>query len=98
MSKKTSTNMMKIMGATLAVCSAAAIMGGMKTSNSSAKKTMKKAGEKVVEFVDTEIFRAIARKTAVALSETPKDFSSGFRFFIIDPKSRRHGLNYQSLA
>lgn len=45
--------MMKIMGATLAVCSAAAIMGGMKTSNSSAKKTMKKAGEKVVEFVDT---------------------------------------------
>jgi hypothetical protein len=41
------------MGATLAVCSAAAIMGGMKTSNSSAKKTMKKAGEKVVEFVDT---------------------------------------------
>ena len=46
MSKKTSTNMMKIMGATLAVCSAAAIMGGM-------KKTMKKAGEKVVEFVDT---------------------------------------------
>ena len=45
MSKKTSTNMMKIMGATLAVCSAAAIMGGM--------KTMKKAGEKVVEFVDT---------------------------------------------
>ena len=49
MSKKTSTNMMKIMGATLAVCSAAAI----KTSNSSAKKTMKKAGEKVVEFVDT---------------------------------------------
>jgi len=53
MSKKTSTNMMKIMGATLAVCSAAAIMGGMKTSNSSAKKTMKKAGEKVVEFVDT---------------------------------------------
>ena len=80
MSKKTSTNMMKIMGATLAVCSAAAIMGGMKTSNSSAKKTMKKAGEKVVEFVE------------------PKDFSLGFRFFIIDPKSRRHGLNYQSLA
>lgn len=53
MSKKTSTNMMKIMGVTLAVCSAAAIMGGMKTSNSSAKKTMKKAGEKVVEFADT---------------------------------------------
>lgn len=44
--------MMKIMGATLAVCSAAAIMGGMKTSNSSAKN-YEKAGEKVVEFVDT---------------------------------------------
>lgn len=53
MSKKTSSNMMKIMGATLAVCSGMAIMGGMKTTNSSAKKTMKKAGEKVVEFVDT---------------------------------------------
>lgn len=45
--------MMKIMGATLAVCSAAALMGSTKTTNSSAKKTMKKAGEKVVEFVDT---------------------------------------------
>ena len=45
--------MMKIMGATLAVCSAAAIMGGMKTNSFSAKKAMKKAGEKVVDFVDT---------------------------------------------
>ena len=53
MSKNTSSNMMKIMGATLAVCSAAALMGSTKTTNSSAKKTMKKAGEKVVEFVDT---------------------------------------------
>ena len=53
MSKKTSTNMMKIMGVTLAVCSAAAIMGGMKSNSFSAKKTMKKAGEKVVDFVDT---------------------------------------------
>ena len=53
MSKKTSTNMMKIMGATLAVCSAAAIMGGMKTSNSSAKKTMKKAGKKVISAMDS---------------------------------------------
>ena len=43
MNKKDTSNMMKIMGATLAVCSAAAIMGG----------TMKKAGEKVVDFVDT---------------------------------------------
>lgn len=46
MSKKTSTNMMKIMGATLAVCSAAAIMGGMKTSNSSAKKNYEKSRRK----------------------------------------------------
>ena len=53
MNKKDTSNMMKIMGATLAVCSAAAIMGGMKTNSFSAKKTMKKAGEKVVDFVDT---------------------------------------------
>ena len=53
MNKKDTSNMMKIMGATLAVCSAAAIMGGMKSNSFSAKKTMKKAGEKVVDFVDT---------------------------------------------
>lgn len=53
MNKKDTSNMMKIMGATLAVCAAAAIMGGMKTNSFSAKKTMKKAGEKVVDFVDT---------------------------------------------
>ena len=44
MNKKDTSNMMKIMGATLAVCSAAAIMGGMKSNSFSAKKTMKKAG------------------------------------------------------
>ena len=38
MNKKDTSNMMKIMGATLAVCSAATIMGGMKTNSFSAKK------------------------------------------------------------
>lgn len=75
MSKKTSTNMMKIMGATLAVCSAAAIMGGMKTSNSSAKKTMKKAGEKVVEFVDT-----VASFMSKSKSESRRISPSAFAF------------------
>ena len=46
MNKKDTSNMMKIMGATLAVCSAAAIMGGMKTNSFSAKKTMKQVGLK----------------------------------------------------
>ena len=51
MNKKDTSNMMKIMGATLAVCSAAAIMGGMKTNSFSAKKTMKKAGYRSVVYV-----------------------------------------------
>lgn len=53
MNKKTTSNVMKVMGATLAVCSAAALVSSTKTSSMSAKKTMKKAGEKVVDFVDT---------------------------------------------
>ncbi|MGN1124440.1 MAG: hypothetical protein ACI4RR_08865 [Eubacterium sp.] len=53
MNKKKTANMMRIMGATFAVCSAAALMGSTKTSNYSAKKTMKKTADKVSEFVDT---------------------------------------------
>ncbi|MDD6728795.1 MAG: hypothetical protein PUE08_06230 [Eubacteriales bacterium] len=55
MKKKTTANVMKIMGATFAVCSAAALMGSAKSGSSmnSAKKTMKKTADKVSEFVDT---------------------------------------------
>ncbi len=53
MSKKTTANLMKAMGATLAVCSAVAIMGSTKTGSSQAKKTMKKTAGKVADFVDT---------------------------------------------
>lgn len=53
MTKKTSSNVMKVMGATLAVCSAVAIMGAAKTDNCMAKKTLKKAADKVSGFVDT---------------------------------------------
>lgn len=52
--KKMSSTTMKIMGATFAVCSAAAMMGSMKPSGTKAmKKTMKNAAEKMVGFVDT---------------------------------------------
>lgn len=53
MKKKTTANIMKAVGATFAVCSAAAIMGASKTNSSSTRKTMKKTADKVVEFVDT---------------------------------------------
>lgn len=53
MSKKTSANVMRIMGATLAVCSAMAIVGSSKTSNCTAKKTMKNAINKMSNIVDT---------------------------------------------
>lgn len=53
MNKKTTANMMKAMGATLAVCSAVAIMGATKTGSNSAKKTMKKTVDKVANFVDS---------------------------------------------
>ncbi len=53
MNKKKTANMMKIMGATFAVCSAAALMGSTRTGNTSAKKTMKKAADKMNEIVDT---------------------------------------------
>lgn len=53
MSKKTSANMMKAVGCTLAVCSAVAMMGASKTNTMSAKKAMKKTADKVMDFVDT---------------------------------------------
>lgn len=53
MKKKTTANIMKAVGATFAVCSAAAMMGAAKSDSTSAKKTMKKTADKVVEFVDT---------------------------------------------
>ena len=53
MKKKTSANVMRIMGATLAVGSAVAMMGATKfDSNSAVKKTMKKTADKMVDFVD----------------------------------------------
>lgn len=53
MSKKSATNVMRIMGATLAVCSAMAIVGSSKTGNCTAKKTMKNAMNKMSDIVDT---------------------------------------------
>ena len=53
MKKKTTANIMKAAGATFAVCSAVAMMGAAKTSNVSAKKTVQKTADKVVQFVDT---------------------------------------------
>ena len=51
--KKKTANTMRALGATLAVCSAAAIIGASKTDQMSAIKTMKKSGDWVVGFVDT---------------------------------------------
>lgn len=52
--KKKTTGVMKVMGAALAVCSAAAFMSSTKSNSySSAKKTMKKTVDKVADFVDT---------------------------------------------
>lgn len=51
--KKKTANTMRAIGATLAVCSAAAIIGASKTDHMSAKKTIKKTADKVVGFVDT---------------------------------------------
>lgn len=52
MGKKTA-NMMKVMGATIAVCSAAAMLTSSKSGSTNMKKTMKKTADKVVGFVDT---------------------------------------------
>lgn len=52
--KKMTQNTMKIMGATMAVAGAAALMGSAKGSSSKQiKKTMQKTADKVVGFVDT---------------------------------------------
>ncbi|MCM1285418.1 MAG: hypothetical protein NC213_01310 [Acetobacter sp.] len=51
--KKTSANIMKVMGATIAVCSAAALMTSTKSNSQTAKKAMQKTVDKVAGFVDT---------------------------------------------
>lgn len=53
MKKKTTANIMKAVGATFAVCSAAAIMSASRTNSTSTRKTMQKTADKVAEFVDT---------------------------------------------
>ena len=53
MNKRNTKTMLKAMGATFAVCSAAAMMGASKSGTMSAKKTMKKTAQKVTDFVDT---------------------------------------------
>lgn len=52
---KKSANIMKVMGATIAVCSAAAMLNSSKSSSTNMKKTMKKTADKVVGFVDTMV-------------------------------------------
>lgn len=53
MSCKASKNVMKCVGATLALCSAIAVLGGCKvTPSSSAKKSMKKTINKLSDIVD----------------------------------------------
>ena len=51
MKGKSQQNLLMAMGATLAVCSAVALMGGTKTNK--AQKTMKKTADKMMNFVDT---------------------------------------------
>lgn len=45
--------MMKIVGATLAVCSAMTMFEGSKFSSSAAKKAVKKTANRVADIVDT---------------------------------------------
>lgn len=45
-------NVMKVVGATLAVCSAMTMLQGSKMSNSSVKKAVKKTANKVANVVD----------------------------------------------
>lgn len=52
MTKKTA-KMMKTVGATLAIASAAAMISGAKSDSTSTKQMMKKTVEKVTDFVDT---------------------------------------------
>lgn len=53
MNKKMTANVMRVMGATLAVCSAAAFVSSAKSGSMNAKKAVKKTAGKVVDFVDT---------------------------------------------
>jgi len=53
MNKKTQSNMLKAIGVTLAVCSAAAFMGSKNTTAKTAKKAVKSAVDKMTDFVDT---------------------------------------------
>ena len=53
MKSKTQKNMLKAMGATLAVCSAVAMISSSKSNGEMAKKAMKKTADKVMDFVDT---------------------------------------------
>jgi len=52
MKMNTTKNIMKGIGATLAVCSAVTMMAATK-SNTGAKKTMKKTATKIADVVDT---------------------------------------------
>ena len=49
----TTKNIMKGIGATLAVCSAVTMMASAKSGGTAAKKTMKKTVNKVADVVDT---------------------------------------------
>lgn len=53
MSAKTTRVLMKCVGATLAVCSAVAMVGGCQSNSNSAKKTMKKTANKFADIIDT---------------------------------------------
>lgn len=53
MSAKTTRALMKCVGATLAVCSAVAMVGGYQSNSHNAKKTMKKTANKFADIIDT---------------------------------------------
>ena len=53
MKTNTSRNIMKGVGATLAVCSALAMMSSGKSSSMATKKVVKKTADKVADIVDT---------------------------------------------
>lgn len=53
MKKKTTASIMRVVGATMAVGSAVAMMGATKfDTNQTIKKTMKKTAEKMTDIVD----------------------------------------------
>lgn len=53
MNKKTKSTMLKAVGGTLAVASAAALASSKNTTAKSTKKAMKSAVDKMADFVDT---------------------------------------------